>query len=117
MLQFVPDKKGLHVLYCKSYFSPGKDGCVFWQKIGLPIIKALIKGVSLVKNRVEAITTVEGKKRNLTERDIKQAKVARHFQHRARHLSDHTLVCTASTNEIKNLPIVIQYVKLMNDSP
>ena len=28
-LKFVLNKKGLHVLDCKSHFGPGKDGCVF----------------------------------------------------------------------------------------
>ena len=36
------------------------------------------------------------------------------FQHVAGNLSDDTLICTATTNGIKNLLIVIQDVKLMN---
>ena len=40
-LQFTPNKKGIHVLDCKSYFGAGKDGCLFGKIIELPIIKAV----------------------------------------------------------------------------
>ena len=113
-LKVVPSKKGLHVLNCKSYFGHGKDGCVFGKLIVSSISVPTTKGVSLVSKGVEVIATIAGSKSNYTNRDVKRAKVTRCFQHVAGHLSDHTLICTTTTNGIKNLLIVIQDVKLMN---
>ena len=113
-LKFVPNKKGLHVLDCKSHFGPGKDGCVFGKQIIMEANKPDVKGVSFVGRGIKAIATIAGNKSNYTNREVKQAKATRQFQHVAGHLSDDTLIGTATTNGIKNLPIVIQDVKLIN---
>ena len=76
--------------------------------------KPYVKGVSFVGKGIEAIATIARNKSNYTNRDVKRAEATRRFQHVASHLSDDTLVCTASTNEITNMPIVMQDVKLMN---
>ena len=69
-LKFVPNKKGLHVLDCKSHFGPGKDGCVFGKHIIIPDVK----GVSFVGKGIEAIETIAGNKSNYTNRDVERAK-------------------------------------------
>ena len=102
-------------LIAKSYFGLEKDGCVFGKQIGLPIIKPVIKGRYLVSNGVKAIAPITGNKRNFTNRDVEQAEVARRFQHVAVYLSDDNLIYTVTANGIKNLLIVIQDVKLMNN--
>ena len=87
---------------------------MFGKQIILAVSKLATKGVSLVRNSVEAIAMIVGNKSNYTNRDVERAKVTRRFQYDAGHSSDDTLICTATTNGITNLLIVIQDVKLMN---
>lgn len=50
------------------------------------------------------------------KRDIAQVEEACRFQYVAVHISDATRACTTNnTNGIKNLPTVLQDIKLMND--
>ena len=79
-LKFVPNKKGLHVLDCKSHFGPGKDGCVFGKQIMLEVNKPDINGVSLVGNGVKEIATITRNKSNYTNRDVEWAEATRLFQ-------------------------------------
>ena len=78
-LKFVPNKKGLHVLNCKSYYDPVNDGCVFGKWIVLEVSKPDVKGVSLVGSGVKVIATIDGNKSNYTNRDVERAEATRQF--------------------------------------
>lgn len=66
-------------------------------------------------NGIEAIATIEGIKKNFTSRDIAQAEVLHQFQHVVGHMSETTLHYVVTTHRIKNMPIIGQNVKLMNN--
>ena len=70
-LQFIPNKKGLHVLDFKYYFEVGKDNRVFGKEISVPTVEE--------EYGMEAITTVEDNKKNFTKQDVSWAEVAYFF--------------------------------------
>jgi hypothetical protein len=115
-LRFIPNEKGLHFLDCIQYFGVGKTGYVFGKAVTPgKELKSKESGVNLSSNGVEAITTIEGSKKNFNQRDVKRAEATRRFQHVAGHLSDKTIRHTARTNRIKNSPITVRDVDMMND--
>jgi hypothetical protein len=78
-------------------------------------VKPMEAGINLSSNGIEAITTIEGSKKNFNQGDVKRAEATRRFQHVAGHLSDETIRHTARTNGIKNSPITVRDVDMMND--
>ena len=74
-----------------------------------------IEEVSLLSKGVEAFTTIKGNKENSTNFIVTQAETTCCLQHVAGHFNDLTFAHSATTNRIKNLPLVVQYVRVMND--
>ena len=99
---FVPNRRGLHVLNCTRYFKVGGNGCVLGNLIPDNGMKKINANTYLSG---KAIDTIQESKKNYSVRDHRRAERARRFQHIAGHPSDQTLIYSAMTNGIINSPV------------
>jgi len=106
---FVPNRRGLHVLNCTRYFKVGGNGCVLGNLIPDNGMKKINANTYLSG---KAIDTIQESKKNYSVRDHRRAERARRFQHIAGHPSDQTLIYSAMTNGIINSPVSKRDVEL-----
>ena len=110
VLSFIPNGRGLHYLDCTEYFGPGKNGGVFGKTI-----YNTESQLSIDNNQsAHVIDSLDDNKTKFAKRNVEQATTARRFKEIAVFLSNKTLTHCITNNVIKNNPITLRDVSIMN---